>query len=299
MSHAMPPEPAAEPGLAPADVSRSLFWDDVRAGLKVVCVGVILVLVSELSKQFHLPEFLVGAILLVGSLLCLLGLGIGTAIPTDTGVRPTALLAAGCAGLGLLALVVHFLDPFDLPVGGALAAILGAVALVLFALVLRGCTTYIGHRPLTAAARSFVSLAAAFALFVLVLAILALAPLPPSVQDLLPAVRLLADLLAICVVSIVVYIAWSTSDAIVRVRQGQPVEAPRLPLSAAQLAAEELRRRQEIIYTQPPHPHFSEAEVHFFHADDSRAAGAIVVLMTGIFAVGVVLYTVVAWSVAD
>src|SRR5205823_4992127 len=119
-------------------------------------------------------------------LLCLLGLGICTAIPKETGVRTLALGAAGCAGLALLALVVGL---FDLAEVSPVAAVLGAAALVLFALVLRGCTTYLGHRPLTAAARSYVSLAAAFALFVLAVAVAGLVAMFPADRNLMPALH--------------------------------------------------------------------------------------------------------------
>jgi hypothetical protein len=42
---------------------------------------------------------------------------------------------------------------------------------------------------------------------------------------------------------------------------------------------------------------FSEAELKEFHRDDIQAGGAVVVLMTAIFGIGLVLYTVVAISV--
>src|SRR5947209_2226546 len=115
MSHAPQPDPAADARQAPADVARSLFWDDVRTGLKVVSVGMILVLVGELCIPFHTPTFLSGSVLLVGGLLCLLGLGVSTAIPKETGVRTLALASAGCAALGLLALVADLFSFFDLP----------------------------------------------------------------------------------------------------------------------------------------------------------------------------------------
>jgi hypothetical protein len=42
---------------------------------------------------------------------------------------------------------------------------------------------------------------------------------------------------------------------------------------------------------------FSEAEVEEFHASDIAAGKVIILLMTGIFTTGLVLYAIVAWSV--
>jgi hypothetical protein len=292
MSHAPHSEPAADLRHAPADVARNLFWDDARAGLKLASVGLILLLVAELGGRFRLHEFLGGAITVVGSLLCILGLGICTVIPKEAGVRNLTLTAAGCAALGLLALLVGLFGLAEFPLLDALPVVLGAVALVLFALMLRSVTSYVGHRILAAAARQNVIMTGGFAALLVVVALTGQTESAP--------VRVLEDLLAIGVVGAIVYLAWGTADAIQRARQGLPVETPRVMPSAEQLAAEELRRSKEnLVYTPSAPPHFSEAEVRFFHADDSKAAGAIVVLMAGIFAVGIVLYTIVAWSCAS
>src|SRR5262249_12553803 len=106
MSQATQPEPAANPLQAPADVAQSLFWDDVRAGLKILCVGVIFLFVAELSSEFRAGVFLTGLFVIAGGLLSLIGLGLCTAIPKETGARSLALAAAGCAAFGLLALPV-------------------------------------------------------------------------------------------------------------------------------------------------------------------------------------------------
>src|SRR5260370_35278013 len=104
MSQATEPEPTAEARQAPADVIQSLFWDDVRAGLKIICVGLLLIFVGELCSQFRAGWFLVGAFVIVGGLLSLLGLGLCTAIPNQTGARTLALAAAGVPPLGFLPL---------------------------------------------------------------------------------------------------------------------------------------------------------------------------------------------------
>ena len=43
---------------------------------------------------------------------------------------------------------------------------------------------------------------------------------------------------------------------------------------------------------------FTDAEIAQFHAQDLYAAKVVVSLMVGIFCVGVVLYTIVAWACA-
>jgi hypothetical protein len=306
MSQATQPEPAANPLQAPADVGQSLFWDDVRAGLKIVGVGVILIFLAELSSEFRAGVFLTGAFVIAGGLLSLIGLGLCTAIPKETGARPLALGAAGCAAFGLVALpVLGF--PVGFVLGALVAFVLGAVALMLFALVLRNLAAYIGHRPLTSATQMFVGIAAVFAFVALVFALVVSSTGDEGVLTgetefggIIPALRALVDLLAIGVVGNFVYLAWGAADSIARVRQGLPMVSPRKTLSPEELAAEELRlARENITYTPGAPPHFSDQEVHFFHADDTRAAGWIVGLMGGIFVVGVFLYLIVVWSVAE
>ncbi len=54
-----------------------------------------------------------------------------------------------------------------------------------------------------------------------------------------------------------------------------------------------------------PHQHgsspalpFTPAEVELFHAEDRKAATAIIGLMTGIFTIGVCLYLIVCYSIS-
>jgi hypothetical protein len=42
---------------------------------------------------------------------------------------------------------------------------------------------------------------------------------------------------------------------------------------------------------------FSQAEWHEFHESDKSAGGAVIILMSGIFGVGLVLYTIIAFIV--
>jgi hypothetical protein len=48
----------------------------------------------------------------------------------------------------------------------------------------------------------------------------------------------------------------------------------------------------------PAHPDFTPEEWDSFRASDKTAATYIVILMQGIFAIGLVLYLIVLWSVA-
>jgi hypothetical protein len=44
---------------------------------------------------------------------------------------------------------------------------------------------------------------------------------------------------------------------------------------------------------------FTETDIDHFHTEDRAAGKAVVSLMVGIFLVGVVLYSIVAWAVAS
>jgi hypothetical protein len=282
----------------PVDVTRSLFWDDVRTGLKVASVGIVVLLIGELVNQYVAHGFVGGIFLILGAALTVIGLGICTAIPKDTGTRPWAIATALLAAVGALALVIWLFS--EARAAGILAVLLAGFTLILLAMVLRGATTYIGHRPLMAAAGALITSARAFAILLTIVALWG--PVSQGgvpLGDIMP-VRLLADLLAIGMVGMTVYLAWNTSEAILRARLGHPLELPRLRQTPEYLAAEEARlARENVTYVPPPPPHFNENEVRYFHADDTRAASAIVYLMAGIFTVGVVLYLVVAWSVVS
>ena len=44
---------------------------------------------------------------------------------------------------------------------------------------------------------------------------------------------------------------------------------------------------------------FTGEQLHAFHEDDKHAGGAVIVLMTAIFSIGLVLYSVIAFVVAQ
>jgi hypothetical protein len=56
-----------------------------------------------------------------------------------------------------------------------------------------------------------------------------------------------------------------------------------------------------------PHSHsapaaavpFTDSQLHAFHEDDKHAGGAVIVLMTAIFSIGLVLYSVIAVIVSQ
>ena len=51
-------------------------------------------------------------------------------------------------------------------------------------------------------------------------------------------------------------------------------------------------------HSAPAAQHFSDEEWQRLQTDDLSAAKAIVYLMAGIFVIGLVLYTIVAWAVS-
>src|SRR5690606_33799857 len=97
------------------------------------------------------------------------------------------------------------------------------------------------------------------------------------------------------------YLACSASQALARAQQGLPLEEPAVaPTTATTPETEpvgvmlpaQTEAKSETEPVEPPP--FTETEVEGFQTADSTAGKAIVMLMTGVFSVGVVLYTIIA-----
>ncbi len=264
------------------NIGKNLFWDDVRIGLNLMPWGVGLLLLGAVAGPWILPYWLWVALVLVGGLVMVLSIKICAAIPPESGVNLPAQGAMIAAVACLVTVVVcHFMG---WPQPGLIAALaLGAAAHVLFALVVLGCVRYLAHPALA-------TLAGAYAVVALIYSVLLF------VFFLMPAVRDQAQmqaglaLVSVLVAGFLMFLTSSASAALQRAQQGLPAVAT---------AEEAAARAGRTVRADKPEPLpeefcFTESEVEGFAAQDSTAGKAIVALMTGVFSVGVILYTIIA-----
>jgi hypothetical protein len=275
------PTPPATP-----DIGKNLFWDDFRIGLKVLCGGIAVLLAGVILVRE--PQFLSVAIVVIGALVTLVGLKICASIPDETGKNPLALAAFLSAKLcALLAVIAFFMSSSMLAL---VAVVLGGIAYILFMVVFQAAAQYLRHP--TVSAFSLWHLIAAGVISVLLIAVAATGLWATS-----PMLLLLLQVLTAAALIFFMVHALELSAAIQRVQQGQPLI---LIKEAKQVAAAEEETVEHEVLPQV-HPEgakvFSEDIVGKLHAQDNSAGKAIVLLMTGVFSVGVILYAIIAiWA---
>jgi hypothetical protein len=268
---------------SPPPIGKNLFWDDVRIGLNLLSIGVIILVIAALAGPW-LPGWLTALIVLAGGIVTVLGVKVCAPIPAESGVSMPALGAFLLAGLCFVTVIISYF--LGWPTGGlALSIVLGAVAHVLMALVLVGCLRYLGHRWLGTLAMAYVVIAAIYGG---VVALFFLTPLHTILTF-----QISVQVLTAAVVGLLSYLACGASQALRRAQQGLPVECQPAGETVLDGAPTKMLRADK----PPPLPEefaFSQSDVDGFGAQDSTAGRAIVVLMAGVFSVGVILYTIIA-----
>jgi hypothetical protein len=269
--------------VSPPPIGKNLFWDDVRIGLNLLSNGVIVLVIAAITGPW-LPGWLTALLVLVGGIVTILGVKVCASIPVESGVNMPALGAFLLAALCFISVVINYFIGWS--TGGLVISILlGAAAHILIALVLVGCVRYIGHRWLASLAMVYVVIAAIHAA---VVALFFLTPLATNFTF-----QISVQILTAVVLGFLAYLACGASQALRRAQQGLPVEyQPGTETEFAGTPTKVLRADKP-----PPLPEefaFSQSEVAGFGAQDSTAGRAIVVLMAGVFSVGVILYAIIA-----
>lgn len=281
---------ASAGGMASAPhIGKNLYWDDVRIGLQVLMYGVMVLVVGAVASPL-LPGWLAALLVLAGGVGTVLGLKICASIPSESGV---SVPAQGAFFLGALCLVLAIFNWFTSWTNTATAAacvLLGAAAHVAFALVLKGCVTFLRHQGLLPLTLLYLLLAAAYSLFLMAFV---LTPMNAN-----PTVVAAVQVATLVVAAFLLFLLCGAATALQRAQQGLPAEGPAVaaPGAAADSSALMTAERKSAYKPEPPPEEFqfSKNEVEAFEAQDSTAAKAIVALMTGVFAIGVILYTIVA-----
>lgn len=277
--------PATESPAAEAPViGKNLFWDDYRIGLKTTAWGSLSLLIVSVLLAPLLPSALAALLVFAAGVATLLGVKISANVPEETGASVAALATLGLTFVAFLCVIVGYLFS-----SGATCYTIAAVA---------GSLAFIGYNYVANAACKYLRLRALglYATAALGLAVLSAAVFCVTYLAGLMAgtgFRVLVQLLIAASVAFTSYIAFQLAGVIRRGQLGLPLEAD---LGEAESAAEEIEVGEE----PPPLTadvdveHLPEAEVKALRSEDTNAAKAVVVLMAGVFSVGVVLYTIIA-----
>jgi hypothetical protein len=227
---------------------------------------------------------------LAGGIATVLGLKVCAAIPAESRVSPLAFGAFVAGKLCFLAVIVGFFMSWQLDGVAMVALVLGGLAHVLFAAELRGVVAFLGHRWLTTVASGYVAVAAVYSVF---LAVVCLTPMGATFNG-----QVAAQGVSILVGALLLYLLSGAYTALQRAQQGLPVEAPAGARAVTtEVSAEPTALHKELSFRPAPPPEtfqFNKNDVDGFQAQDSTAGKAIVALMTGVFSVGVILYTIIA-----
>jgi len=284
---------APEEGYTGPEIGPNLFWDDVRIGMGMLVNGLFLLLLGAVIGPAILPVLLYALLVLIGGIFTVLGLKVCASIPSESGVSQYALGAFVCGALCFVTAIVNWFMSWSQPVLVGATVVLGAASAVMFTIVFAGCARFLHHHWLTLLTTQFV-IVAAFYSFLFILFVMT--PLRENI-----AIELVALVLTAVVSVFAMYLASMTKTALTRAQQGLPVEGKLAATEAMAAAAGEsgvsTEKGPQLEHVEPPSPEaplFTESEVKGFQTDDGSAGKAIVGLMTGVFSVGVILYTIIA-----
>ncbi len=275
------------------EIGKNLFWDDFRIGLIILAGGALLVVVSILLTYVPYLGWLGYLGIFLGGVGTVLGVKVCASIPEESGVSLFGLAALGAATLCLLGVLVHFFAPgLGLLVP---TVILWALALDLFAWVMRGAADFLQSQVLGLLTMLYVGVAIITSLLFVVFAVSGGLGNAPT--------QVILILVGIATVLFLSYLATEISRAIGFAQQGLPVggQIPGEKVTAEVGAPEEQAvagEHHETPGTTEESPVFSETDVEKFRTSDSSAGRAIVMLMTIVFAIGVFMYTIVAFMAA-
>ena len=254
-----------------------------------------MLLIGVFVPPWIFPNWLTALTVFVGSVVTILGVKVCASIPAESKVNQIALGALGCSVLCFLTVIANFLPGSSMLWLVATALVLGALAHVLFAVVLHGCLSYLGHRFLTTLAKAYIGVAAVSSLLVVAFHLAGWTDRPEM--------WLVLKLIVVATAIFLLYLTSSASKTLRRAQQGLPVEGSGVARERATgIAAEghheeaglKAPASEEVAAETPKTPHFTDAEIRVLQTEDSSAGSAIVALMAGVFIVGVILYTIIA-----
>jgi len=263
-------------------IAGNLWWDDVRQGVGFVFTGLGIYLIPFLIGRLLFADWFNAIFYVVSAVLILLGLKMCLSAPTESKAGLLAFATLGCTKLILLAFIL-LLVIGRLAEWGMALLVLGLLANILLALYIRKVAEYLGARSLALLSVQYALMAGLLSAAVVVASLL--------------EARWIVDGLTLLLIGIQLFLLGHLLEAIGRVQQGispettKAIAAPAHDTHAVAHAAE-----PDPIPAVAP-PYFSDQQWATLANSDVGAGRAVVGLMTVIFLIGVILYSIVALTV--
>lgn len=280
------PSTTEEQTPAVPNIAKNLFWDDVRIGLQVVAIGGIVLALGSLLAQYNtVPIVLSYLIVAVGAFASIIGLKICCSLPKEGGIGSLLLPAAmGCAILAFVTLLGWLVGLVPAAVSAPVVAVLAGLAGILFAIAISPMGGFLGDSVLAFHGHL---LTGAMAIFTIAAVIMTLTGVAST-----DGPRNILEIGGLALAGYLLFVASTLSFAIGRVQQG--LLPYRTVSEEEQGLAEEVPEDDMPKAPPTPAPYFNPDEYKVLNKEDTSAGAAIVGLMTAVFTVGVVLYTIIA-----
>lgn len=263
-------------------IAGNLWWDDVRQGVGFLFTGLAIYLVPFLIGRFLFADWFNGIFYVVSAVLILLGMKTCLSAPSESKAGPLALATLGCTKLIVIGfivlLVIGRLDEF-----GIALLVLGLLANILLALFIRKTAEYLRARSLALLALQYAMMAGLLSVAILVAALL--------------KAHWIADALTLLLIGIQLFLLGHLLEAIGRAQEGISPKATKTVAAAAHDAPAVAHAAEPDPIPVVPAPYFTEQQWEKLETSDVGAGRAVVGLMTAIFLIGVVLYSIVALTV--
>lgn len=277
------------------DITKNLMWEDVQIGLREHRTGLMILVLSAIVGPFFLASFFVYLGILIGGFLTLHGILASVEVPKESNARFPIIAASGCTLVSFLVAVGHFLfisETSDLLT--LTTVVLAAMAYILVTYAILNIAAYLNAVNLENFASKYILLAT------LIAAVVVAIYLFKGTEFLMTVAQVL-----ILVASVLQFaVAGQAATVIETLRRGEALEEAPAPaeedvdteyVSITDVPPEDV---YATINHPAPHTAFVDNEWRALERDDRATAKVFVGLITGIFCIGVVIYTIVLCTVA-
>ncbi len=295
-------------------IEGNLWWDDVRQAFCLFSIGMSIFAATVLTVAFF-SNFLTGLTFFVSGVLMLVGVKMFLSIPSESKGTIYALGVMGCVSAALVVYVLNYLFAdllgFDPRPQTVAALVLGVASVVPFAFFTRSVGAALKDPALEGSSWLYLFIGA-----VLAIATIATGMTAVFMQDvsLLIAPTLMVGL-SVLLAGYTVFLAHEGYKTIVKA-QTQPeiasatAAAPEVQQKTEEETPQEMAEKHEQepseqVPVGPPENVNEKTGEELFgdqwqglQSDDKSAGRAVVGLMTVIFAIGVVLYLIIAIQAA-
>lgn len=267
------------------DISVNLWWDDVRVGMSQIRISALLFALGALLLTADMWTILGGLLVFLGGAMTLHGINMSIEIPKESEARTTTGGTLGCLALCFVLCIVNYFysDPKMSNILTLTSVVLGGLAHLMFVFTIMSIAKYLNAPRLFQSASRYLLIGTIFtAAFV---AIYIFAPDTGFYSALVAIIGLLVGIF-------VALLANQTTRTIALLKEGEILARPDFVAETASAEVEETDV-YSVIANHEPTKAFNDEQWQGLEVDDRSTAKVFVSLITSIFVLGVLLYTVV------